>query len=171
MTEKQIVFGTDLGGGIIDKLDEGSRGKFLGPEYLLTPGVPEVFETLRQIVNAIRGKNGECSVHVVSACESSLRNKALWWLNHHQFYDRTGIPRENVRFANSRRVKAEICADLGITHFVDDRLEVLSQLPPSVEKFLFRRDPGETGVFQTFIPKVRLAESWADILGYILNNR
>jgi hypothetical protein len=171
MTKKQIIIGTDLGGGIIDKQDEQSRESFLGASYLLTPEVPEVFETLRKLVEATRGKNGKCNVYVISACDTALRKKAEWWLDHRQFCERTGIPRDQVLFCDSRRQKAEVCAKLGVTHLVDDRLEVLSQVAEGTEKFLFRPDAAEALAFPTSIRTVRLADSWTDILGYILKDR
>lgn len=171
MTTQAIIVGTDLGGSIIDKAGENSRETFLGPQYLMTSEVPAVFVTLRAMVEKTRGKDGKCNVYVISACETSLRKKAEWWLEHRQFSQQTGIPPENILFCDSRRAKAAMAAKLGITHFVDDRIEVLSQMPADMEKFLFRPDPTETGAFPTLIPKVRLAESWQDILGYVLRSR
>lgn len=61
---------------------------------------------------------------IISKCGDRVRRRTLAWLDHHDFYARTGLPRENVRFCGKRPEKARHCAELGITHMIDDRRDV-----------------------------------------------
>lgn len=58
--------------------------------------------------------------------------------SHHRFFERTGIPPDNLRFCIERSQKAGHCASLGITHFIDDRADVLDHLEGVVlHRYLF----------------------------------
>lgn len=55
----------------------------------------------------------------------------LWFpfrLSNLNFWTYTGIPERNLYFCWRNKDKAAICSRLGITHFVDDRLDVLNHL-------------------------------------------
>jgi hypothetical protein len=57
---------------------------------------------------------------------------------HHDFFTRTGIPDANTRFCLRRPDKAIHCAELGITHFVDDKPDVHEALADLVpHRYLF----------------------------------
>lgn len=60
------------------------------------------------------------------------------WLEEHGFYDATGTKAEDITFCRQRSDKAAICRDLQITHFVDDRLEILSSLESVEYRYLFQ---------------------------------
>ena len=67
-----------------------------------------------------------------------VQEKSRLWLDHHRFFERTGIPAENLRFCLERPQKALHCAELGISHFIDDRSDVLHHLAGIVpHRFLF----------------------------------
>ena len=55
----------------------------------------------------------------------------------HRFHDRTGLPREHLRFCLTRPEKRGICDDLGLTHFVDDRADVHDAIRGSVQHQFF----------------------------------
>jgi hypothetical protein len=54
------------------------------------------------------------------------------WLQYVGFWQATGIPRGNLEFVPKRADKAPVCKRLGVTHFVDDRLDVQEHLRPHV---------------------------------------
>lgn len=170
MTREKIVVACDLGGSVIDKVTKGSREKFLGPDYLLTRVVPQAFETLRFLAQETRGEDGKYNVYVVSACEAALRRKALWWLGHMEFSNRTCIPSENVLFCDSRGEKGAVYARLGVTHAIDDRIEVLSSVSAATKKFLFRPDMNEGAPPSLLEAHIHLAEDWPGIVRCILKD-
>ena len=88
-------------------------------EALATPATPGAFEVIPRLVALFDGR-----VWIISKCGERTQRKTLAWLDHHDFYDRTGFPRGNVRFCRERAEKAIHCRELSITHMIDDRLDV-----------------------------------------------
>lgn len=88
-------------------------------EALRTPPSVGAFEVLPRLVRRFEGR-----AWVISKCGPRIEQRTRQWLDHHDFYDRTGIARENVRFCRARADKAAHCAELGITHMIDDRVDV-----------------------------------------------
>ena len=80
---------------------------------------------------------------VISKCGPRVQERTLAWLDHHDFYARTGIARGNVRFCRKRADKAGHCAELKITHMIDDRIDVHRALLDTVpRRYLFGRQKG-----------------------------
>jgi hypothetical protein len=86
---------------------------------LRTPAMAGVFDVLPRLVAHFGGR-----VWIVSKCGERIQRRTLQWLEHNDFYRRTGIEPMHVRFCRKRPDKATHCAQLGITHFVDDRTDV-----------------------------------------------
>jgi hypothetical protein len=83
------------------------------------------------------------------------------WLDERRFFAATGVPREHLRFCRERREKAEHALALGLTHFIDDRLDVLRHLEGIVpHRFLFgpQRWRPECG------PTLRHVRDWRALL-------
>lgn len=122
-TEKHrlgIDFGRVIQGAALP--DGGGDTAFLAggdAEAMRTPPSDGAFEALARLVPYFGGR-----AWVISKCGPRVQQRTRQWLDHHDFYRRTGVPRENVRFCRKRADKAGHCAELRITHMVDDRLEV-----------------------------------------------
>ncbi|HLH26276.1 MAG TPA: hypothetical protein VK066_27470 [Chloroflexota bacterium] len=159
--------GVDVGGVIIDRVNDASDTSFFGDNYLQTTSVPGALAALRRLN---RGRFAG-RVYLVSKCGARVQAKTLAWLAHHDFYGTTGIAPEHVHFCRQRQDKAGICAALGITHFVDDRLEVLGYLTTVPARYLFRPDPAEVARYAHVLPEVRRVESWAELLRDLLPPR
>ncbi len=155
------VLGVDIGGVIIDGgKNDGTDTSFFSDNYLRTTAVPGVFDALRELAEKRFGDK----IFLVSKCGQKVQNKTLHWLDHHRFYEITGIRPSNVWFCRERRDKAGICKHLGVTHFVDDRLEVLSYLASVSTLYLFQPDPQEVEKFASVLSRVRQVQSWEEIL-------
>lgn len=85
------------------------------------------------------------------------------WLRMQNIYQQTGIDPDQVWFCLERNEKAEICKVLGITHFIDDRLEVLGYLTSVPHKVLLRPNPREVERFPQFLPSVTRVQSWNEV--------
>ncbi len=153
------VLGIDIGGVIIDKVNDGTDTAFFGPNFLLTTAVEGAIETITQLVQHRFGER----VHIVSKCGAAVQDKSRLWLAHRDFAGRTGTNPENLHFCLKRHEKAAICERLGITHFIDDKLEVLSYLRTVPNRFLFRPDPAEVLRHTTHLSGVKRVESWMEI--------
>ena len=161
--------GIDIGGVIIDRVNDKKDTSFFGDNYLNTTPVPGAFEAIKRLVDERFHEN----VYLVSKCGPEVEGKTKKWLEHHQFFERTGVRRENVFFVRDRRDKAVVCADKGVTHFIDDKLEVLGwvgKVKTMKRKYLFRPRKREIEEFYQFMDKnTKIAYAWdvvvSDLLG------
>src|SRR5689334_3403201 len=106
-----VDFGRVINGGADQPGDQDTV--FLQGDHdaaMSTPGALEVFDILPRIVERFSGR-----AWVVSKCSPRIQQRTLQWLDHHDFYRRTGVPRENVRFCRERPDKAIHCRELAIT--------------------------------------------------------
>ena len=122
------TLGVDFGRVINDASSHpsGDDTVFLGgteEEMLETPAMRGSFETLERLCDIFEGR-----IWIVSKCGSTVQARTERWLAHRRFFESTGIDAGHVRFCLRREEKARHCADLGITHFVDDRADVLKYL-------------------------------------------
>ncbi|WP_405061573.1 hypothetical protein OG474_07965 [Kribbella sp. NBC_01505] len=132
-------WGIDIGRVIINgTTGPGDTSFFAGDTaaMLRTPAVPEAFETIARLVPRFT------DTWLVSKCGPRIQARSLAWLHHHDFFSRTGIPTDHVRFCLRRPEKALHCSDLGLTHFVDDKPDVIAAITPVVpHRYLFRDWP------------------------------
>ena len=159
-----IALGVDIGGVLIERTDDSDDTSFWGENYLETPEI----EGAMVAIAALRKERFGDAVYLVSKSGEDTERRAREWLVHNAFYDKTGVPPEHVHFCRKRHEKAPICAELGITHFVDDRLEVLTHLDTVPHKFLFQPREAEVAEHEDFLDQVERVGSWADALTAIL---
>jgi len=129
--------GIDIGRVLIAA--EGANGadtSFIGGslnDALSTPPYEGMFAAVAPLVARFEGR-----VWLVSKCGPSVQAKSRAWLLHHRFFERTGVAPSNLRFCLERPQKADHCRELGITHFIDDRTDVLHHLEGIVaNRYLF----------------------------------
>ncbi|GAA3207238.1 hypothetical protein ACFO1B_19450 [Dactylosporangium siamense] len=163
MNTQQIRLGVDIGrviigGGVVPGSSDTQFFSGDTARMLATPAVPGAFEALARLVPRFE------QVWLVSKCGERVQRHTRQWLDHHDFAARTGIPREHIRFCLKRPDKAVHCAQLGITHFVDDKLDVHQALRGVVaHRYLFGRQPAPAPEW------VRHTETWADAEAAILH--
>lgn len=129
-------FGIDIGrviigpsiGGVADTSFLGSRLE----DALNTPPAPDSFDVVRDLVARSSG-----SAWLVSKCGASVQRKTVAWLRHHAFFEHTGVPSDHVRFCLERSEKAIHARELGLTVFIDDRLDVLQHLRGIVPRLVW----------------------------------
>ncbi|MCE7005077.1 hypothetical protein LWC34_19920 [Kibdelosporangium philippinense] len=144
---KELRLGVDFGRVINDGASHpgGDDTVFLSgtvDDAMQTPAMPGAFETLARLTELFDGK-----VWIVSKAGERIETRTRQWLDHNGFWSATGIPAANARFCRKRPDKAVHCKRLGITHFIDDRQDVLRHLRDVVEHlYLFgqqKADPPE----------------------------
>ncbi|HLT37751.1 MAG TPA: hypothetical protein VK034_15775 [Enhygromyxa sp.] len=149
--------GVDIGRVIIN--GDGPDTQFFGHserEAMRTPAVPGAFAAVAELVRQFDGR-----VHLVSKCGPRIQARSLAWLDHHDFWAATGVDRAKVRFCRERRDKAVHAVRLGLTHFVDDRFDVLTHLVGLVERmYLF----GPQRKRSTQLHGMLATPRWADVL-------
>jgi hypothetical protein len=161
------VLGVDIGGVILRRADYreedfGPRGPLQGP--------------LTEIAGASSGlqrlgaERFGAQIFLVSKCAPRTQAWMQDWLTTHDFFDRTGLPGDHVRFCRERRQKAGICDELGVTHFVDDRLEVLSYLEGVGTRYLFDPEPDEMRQFSSHLSSVTVVHEWGALCDGLLTS-
>jgi len=163
-----IRLGIDIGGVIIAKAEDGDDTSFFSDNYMNTPPEPFVLEAIHNIIAILGPEN----VYLVSKCGKNFREKTLEWLYGTNFFAKTLLPTQNVRFCDERPQKAEICAELGITHFVDDRLDVLKHLlsvHSMQECFLYGSQEDQQGNYLYYV--VTKVNSWKYLEDFFTKER
>ncbi len=162
------TLGIDVGGVIIDRIaNDKSDTAFFGANYLATTAVPNAFEAIAQLVSK---RFGSARTFIVSKCGRNIQHRTLEWLEHHNFFKLTGMQAENIRFCYQRHEKAPICHELGITHFIDDRAEVLGYLTTVPHRFLFGSNPQERNRYAKLIRSgfVTPVADWRAVIAQLL---
>ena len=161
---QQEILGVDIGGVIIDRVNDNTDTSFFKDKYLESTAVPGALEAIKRLGAERFGGR----VFLVSKCKAKTEERTRQWLAHRNAYEFLGILPEHVNYCRERQDKAPICKRLGITHFVDDKLEVLSYLTSVENRFLFNPVEKEVQKFAQYLPNVRRVETWDDILKELL---
>jgi hypothetical protein len=163
--ETKKALGVDIGNVIINnRLNDPEVNKVDEAVYAAFPPSEGAFDALKTLNDYFRGE-----VHLISKCTEWAQQQILLWLKAHDFYTKTGIKEQNVHFVRQRHEKDGVCQKLGITHFIDDRLEVLSHMVESTPHLiLFQPDKDEVKEFEQFIHRVSVVNDWAEVLEEII---
>ncbi|WP_125530554.1 hypothetical protein [Streptomyces sp. WAC 06725] len=151
--------GVDVGGVIIARAGDEDTS-FFGKRPMLTPPVEGAFDCLALLAETRFGSG----VHLVSKAGPRTASLTRSWLHHHDFFERTRIAPENMHFVQERGAKAEVCARLGLAHFIDDRLDVLRSLKTVEHKYLFVSGIGGHAVPSEPDDQVTRVHAWADMV-------
>jgi hypothetical protein len=132
MTSKQAALGIDIGRVLMCPTDGDARAdsSFLDlpdAQALAVPAAPHVWEVVPELVAAFGGR-----VWLVSKAGARIEGLTRRWLAHHRFFARVGMRAEAVRFCRKRPEKRGHAVELGLTHFIDDRSDVLGALVGAV---------------------------------------
>jgi hypothetical protein len=160
------VLGIDIGRVIIGAADASGAAdtSFIsGSEEaaLSTPASPGAFEAIAELTRAFAGR-----VWLVSKCGPRIQQLTRRWLLHSEFYERTGVRQDRVRFCRERPEKREHCLAIGATHFIDDRLDVLKHLVGTVPRlywFGYQRAATDAPAW------AQPVRDWTETLGLVLS--
>jgi hypothetical protein len=118
-----------------------------------TPAMPGSIDVLSRLVPLFGGR-----VWIVSKCGERIQERTRQWLDHNDFWSSTGISPSNKRFCRQRADKVLHCKQLGITHFIDDRRDVLEYMRGVVAHlYLFGPQKSAAPTWVTATP------TWADV--------
>ncbi len=127
VNSQEVCLGLDFGGVIIPMgLNNPRQERQFGQRFLLKPH-PNALQRVKDLVDVFQGR-----VWIVSHCSERSEPLILRWLEQHQFFAWAGLSAEHVHFCRERPQKLPICTELGITHFIDDHMEIMDVLRPIV---------------------------------------
>jgi hypothetical protein len=151
--------GIDLGGVII-KREKNADAQF--------PAVPGAFMSIKRLREAF----GENIIIISAVGQSEVAYNISMWLGSQNFFEETGLFSRQIYFCLKREEKVKICKRFGITHFIDDRMEILSSLIGIVPNlYLFSPDPAEIKPYAKNIRHVHQISNWTEVLKLIANQK
>jgi hypothetical protein len=162
MTNK-FVLGVDVGNVIIDHrpIMDTTDEALWNKKYSSVPASDGVFEYLREL-NEGKFKG---NIYLVSKLKVEHDERTLAWLKDNNFFEKTGIEPSHLYFVRERKDKDDVCRKLGITHFIDDRLEILGYMIDSTPNlYLFDPDEEEVQEFKHFLPNVTKVKNWKELI-------
>ena len=128
------------------------------------------FKGVAQLVKRWFGQE----VRIISVCEQELGEKLIEWLFANVFFRRTGLNwtlREvlrYVRFCEAYADKALLAQGFRLTHFVDDRPEVLIPMKGIVRhRFLFNPERDVLAKFQDQLEGITIVWNWKELVAAI----
>lgn len=153
----ESILGVDVGGVILDFVPHmNTERSFDGDNYLNTPDVSGAVDALASLN---KGKFAG-RIFLVSRFKYDDR-RIREWLAHIDFYSRTGIPESHLYPCKERHEKEEIVRKLKVTHFVDDRAEVLSHMIGTVPHlYLFQGLDEDRAAFAHMREKMTFVQDW-----------
>ena len=153
--------GLDFGGVIVASSRDGDEDTgFVGgsdEDALAMPPLPGSFPSIR----ALAGRFGADRSWIVSKCGARVEARTRAWLDHRRFWEETGVARDHLVICRRRSEKAVECARLGVTHFVDDRLDVLVAMRDTVANLYLFGGPREGAQVPHWVTRVH---GWSDLL-------
>ena len=136
--KRPIALGLDFGRVIMcpPPFVEGADTAFLAlpeNEALTIEPPAEAFPIIAALVSKFEGR-----VYIVSKAGPRIQRLTRAWLEVHEFFKLTRMPQASVHFCRERSEKRNYAIKLGLTHFVDDRIDVLESLSDIVPfRYLF----------------------------------
>jgi len=127
--------------------------------FLETPAVAGAFETLARLGR----ERFDQRICIISKCGPRTKEKTRLWLAHHKLLVLLGLDSQALHFCRKRPDKAPICKRLGVSHFIDDRMEVLTHLTSVRHRILF--GPQEEGMKAKGVVR---ALTWSDVAAGLL---
>lgn len=154
---RPIALGIDIGGVLVDRVAEGEDTSFFGTRPMDTPMVPGSLEAVRELLEIFGHR-----VYIVSKAGPKVAALSRQWLGARGYVANSGlaISPANVHFVRKRPEKHPICERLGITHFVDDRLDVHEHLVTVDQRLLFIGGLGEHPAPGRVPKGITVAHTW-----------
>jgi len=152
------VLGIDVGGVLVKRASQRDDTSFFGVRPMETPMVAGALEAVRLLAPLFGFR-----VHLVSKAGPRIAALTKEWLALHGFFEDTGLDAGSMWFVRKREDKAPICARLGVTHFVDDRVDVLEYLTSVSFRFLFTGGLGDHPAPLHPPARFRVSGSWSSL--------
>ncbi len=155
------TIGLDVGGVLLDRSLGADEASFFGTRPMDTPVMPGALEAVSTLAGVFEGR-----ILIVSRAGHRTRELSRQWLGLHGFLGDEMIPPSSIHFVEKRSEKAPLCKALGVTHFVDDHLDVLSDMQIPF-RILFRGATLPAEPDGVLSPGVVSCGDWAELLSLV----
>lgn len=152
-----MILGIDIGGVIAENRRDGTQDTSMRKNYLETPVMPNAIKRIFQLQAYFKDR------FIVSRAGPNTQRRSKEWLSHIEFYNYTMFNPNNVYYCFERIDKKRFVKSFGITHFIDDRAEVLAPMDIK-HKLLFRPDEANLRLKE---PDMTVVQSWDEVYEYV----
>lgn len=160
---KPYRIGLDVGGVLINTLNDDPSTSFFGDNYIHTTPVQGALEAVSTLIQILGADN----VFIISKASKKTQRKTLLWLAAHNFFS-AGFSSCNLHFCDAWAEKASIARQLRLNCFVDDRIDVLNYMHGIVRhRVWFGSQPDNV----RSIHRLLVARNWPGALAEILRVR
>ena len=143
------ILGIDLGNTLIQRREP----------------LPHAFRVVKHLIDERFGDR----VHIVSRVSPEQEIRARIFVTGAEFQTHLGIPTERVHFCRERHEKGPICHKIGITHFIDDRPEVMVHMPTIVtHRILFNPNQDDLAKVKKQLGAILQAKDWLEVEALLL---
>ena len=163
IASRTAVLGIDIG-GVVTKIPIGSNrdDSFLGKDPLLTPKMEDSFTVISELAKQYR-------IVFITRAGGPTRRALADWFRDQQFFESTELSMGRVFYTSTRDEKIGVAMDQGVTHFIDDRLEVLMGMLGIVPNLIaFQARPSDKERYSFTSQKVLHADSWNEVRRLLL---
>jgi hypothetical protein len=153
------VLAVDIGGPIMRV-----KGGSVPLAYRYANQTPGAFDGLR----ILAARKFGARIHLISQCDTFVQAAKMEWMAERRFGSETGIASERIHFVREKSGKAEVCAQYGVTHFVEDRPEIMSYALAVPNLYLFSPDAGEMASFPEVVARATVVFDWTRLVQALL---
>lgn len=161
-TKLIMKLGIDVGGVLTKKGGSAADTFLFGPNYLNAPAVEGALEAVAALNTGTFAGN----LWIISKCGHKVECRTREWLKAHKVD--LIIPENKWFFCKKRHEKAPIAKDIGLTHFIDDRLEVLSYMTSVRNRYLFQPESKEVEPRKEHLPSVKVVNDWPSLQAILM---
>lgn len=127
-----------------------------------------VMEDAINIVRKIASQHGAENIHIISCVKShQLSFITGIWMETHNFLKETSVLLDNIHICSSLKDKAKIAKKLKLTHFIDNRPEVLNHFPKNIVIIAFQPKDSEMKKYPNVLSRAKVASSWKEVDKYL----
>jgi len=103
------------------------------------------------------------NIYFISKCNSVQKWHVEEWLLKYEVLKNTNVPFENLYFCFERKDKSIFAKALELTHFIDDRPEVMFHLPENIVKILFSPTAEDLDTYKGKLSNTIVTDNWIDV--------
>jgi hypothetical protein len=153
--------GIDIGRVII-KDDTDGDNLFFSNKFLEAIPVENAFPGVKYLVTKFGAEN----IFLVSKCSEATAARTINWLEHHDFFNETGVKCQHVEFCRERKDKKAISERLNIDIFIDDRYTVLEHLGDLKLRMMFDPKENELEKYNNSEKKIKvhIVKNWNEVI-------
>jgi len=147
----------------------------IGIDFGKTIGLVEQEEPYKDsysVIRFLKNKYGNENIYIISKARIVMINRISEWLLKNNFFEETGLLKENLIFCDNYEDKAILVTKLKINVFIDDHIKVIQsliQLKQMVKIIWFNKDVNLKLIDKDSRNKIILTNKWNKMIKIFQN--